>query len=45
MTDIEDDSESFTIALTESGEPEPSETPWALLGAALIGLYLYLKRR
>jgi hypothetical protein len=42
MTDIEDDSESFTI---ESGEPEPSETPWALLGAALIGLYLYLKRR
>ena len=25
-------------------EPEPSKTPWAMLGAALIGLYLYLRR-
>lgn len=31
-----------------SDEPEPSEpskTPWLLLIAALIGLYLYLKKR
>lgn len=44
MAETVDATEEFTITLTGSGEPEPSETPWALLGAALIGLYLYLKR-
>jgi MYXO-CTERM domain-containing protein len=44
MAETIDDSETFTIALTENGEPEPTKTPWMLLAAAAAGLYLLLRR-
>ena len=45
MAETIDDSETFTIALTENGEIEPIKTPWALLAAAAAGLYLLLRRK
>lgn len=45
MAETTDDSKNFTIALTDNGEVEPTKTPWALLGAAAIGLYLLLRRK
>lgn len=46
MAETTDDSETFTIELTENGEPEPPlKPPWALLAAAAGGLYLLLKGR
>jgi hypothetical protein len=45
MAETIDDSETFTIALTENGEAEPTKTPWALLIAAVAGAYLLLRRK
>jgi hypothetical protein len=45
MAGTTDDTATFTIALTEDGEPpEPSAFPWMLLAALAGGLY-YLSRR
>ena len=45
MAETIDDSETFTIALTENGEPpEPSKAPMVMLGAAAVGLYFLLRR-
>jgi len=45
MAETTDDSETFTIALTEDGEPEPLKFPWMLLAALAGGLYYLMKRK
>lgn len=46
MAETTDDSETFTVELTEDGEiPEPSAFPWMLLAALAAGAYILLKKK
>lgn len=44
MVETIDDSETFSIALTADGEPEPSAFPWMLIAALAAGVYLLTRK-